>query len=105
VGTDRYQIIQHYGLPNNTYTYQSPYSYFLLLHLHFGCTHNHRNIPLYICCWFRVIRFPSFWEGRAIFSVATAMLKDQETVVQECSQLNKVTVWETRGQEITHQWM
>jgi hypothetical protein len=48
--------------------------------------------PLYICYWFRVIRFPSFWGARAIFSVTTVMLKDQETVDQESSEPNKVMI-------------
>jgi len=32
-------------LLNNTSSYQSSHSYFLLLLLHLGCTTNHRSIP------------------------------------------------------------
>jgi hypothetical protein len=32
-------------LPNNTYSYQSPHSIFLLQLLHLGCTNKHRSIP------------------------------------------------------------
>jgi len=37
---------------------------------------------LYICFWFRIIRFHSFGGGWAIFLVTTVMLKDQQTVDQ-----------------------
>ena len=34
-----------FWLPNNTYTYQSSYTYFLLLLLNLGCTNKHSSIP------------------------------------------------------------
>jgi len=34
-----------FWLPNNSHTYQSSHSYFLLLLLHLGCTNSHRSSP------------------------------------------------------------
>jgi len=54
MGTDR--------LPNNTYIYQSSYSYFLLLLLQFGCGNNHNSIPFVYLVQVWVISF-LFWGG------------------------------------------
>jgi hypothetical protein len=43
--------------------------------------------------------------GKGNLSYYSDAEKDQEIVDQVSSQLNKVMVWQTRGQDITHQWM
>ena len=88
-----------FWLPNNTYTYQSScyccYNWAVQIII--------RIFPLYMGCWFRVIRF-LFSGGEAILSVTTVMLKDQETADQESSYLKKLMGWQTRGKEIHISW-
>ena len=62
MATDRYQIPQHSDY-STIPTLTKVFTAVLLLLLHLGCTNNNSSIHLYICCWFRVIRFLSFFLG------------------------------------------